>query len=77
MSVPSIEIIRPNFTKIYVRSIAYWFSYSTCVGFELINGRRVVRENVWGPTTGRHLNAIDGGHKPSRVTLEEFQQLIA
>lgn len=32
------------------------FSYETPVGFIDDKGKRIRRENVWGPTTGRHLN---------------------
>lgn len=50
----------------------YWFSYKTLVAFETTSGRRVVLQNYWGPTTGKHLNAIDGGRKSERVTQEAF-----
>jgi hypothetical protein len=32
-----------------------------------------VGENVWGPTTGKHLNLVDGGDKDSRLGQEEFE----
>jgi len=32
-----------------------------------------VSENVWGPTTGKHLNWIDGGDKKSRLPYNQFQ----
>lgn len=61
-------------TSILVGTKEYYFSYETLVAFGR-KGRLTVCENVWGTTTGRHLNAIDGGHKESRVNLEEFQRL--
>ena len=33
----------------------------------------VVRENNWGPTTGKHLNAIDGGDKKARLSADAFE----
>jgi hypothetical protein len=33
-----------------------------------------VHENVWGTTTGKHLNAIDGGDKKSRLKSAEFEK---
>ena len=39
----------------------YFFSYETLVAFHHTNSGLVVRENIWGNTTGRHLNDIDGG----------------
>jgi hypothetical protein len=35
----------------------------------------VVRENSWGPTTGKHLNAIDRGNKKGRVSSDQFESL--
>ena len=42
-------------------TIDVYFSYKTPVAFETIETGLVVRENDWGPTTGKHLNWIDGG----------------
>lgn len=54
-----------------------WFSYKTPVAFSRDYATPVVRENVWGPTTGKHLNAIDDGDKGSRVRGEHFEALLA
>lgn len=48
-----------------VGNLTLWFSYETCIAFEL-NGKRTVRENSWGPTTGHHLASIDGGSKEAK-----------
>ena len=56
-----------------------WFSYKTPVAFSA-NGRQTVRENTWGPTTGKHLNWIDGGSKEAkarRVPGSEFEARLA
>ena len=45
----------------------YWFSYKTLVAFRGPSGKRFVHTNDWGPTTGKHLNAIDGGDKKTRL----------
>ncbi len=50
----------------------FWFSYNTLVAFKHIGGPRVVRSNDWGPTTGKHLNCIDGGDRETRVSGEVF-----
>lgn len=52
--------------------ICMWFSYSTLVAFA-VNGDRHVSENRWGTTTGKHLNAIDGGVKQGRLPQQEFE----
>lgn len=59
-----------------VGSLRVYFSYRTPVAYET-PGRRVVRENDWGPTTGKHLNWIDGGNKADRVSGAEFEQALA
>lgn len=57
--------------------ITVWFSYRTPVAFQVGTNPMVVRENSWGPTTGKHLNAIDGGNRKGRVSSEEFERLYA
>ena len=52
-----------------------YFSYHIPVAF-CKNGNRVVRENLWGPTTGKHLNWIDGGNKKARVTGADFEAAL-
>lgn len=65
--------------KFYMPNVTIWFSYRTPVAFRTFgeNGRMVVRENDWGPTTGKHLNWIDGGDKGSRISGQEFERLLA
>ena len=57
--------------RVSIGGASVWFSYRTPIAFAY-NGEVVVRENDWSTTTGRHLNAIDGGDKDSRVSGEEF-----
>ena len=63
-------------TKIELtNAISLWISYETVVafydGYDL-----VVCDNIWGPTTGKHLNSIDGGNKASRVSYKEFNERL-
>jgi hypothetical protein len=55
----------------------FWFSYKTLVAFRKTGNERVVHENDWGTTSGKHLNAIDDGDKKSRVDDVEFKRLYA
>ena len=57
-------------------SLRVWFSYKTPVAF-LANGKKVVSENQWGPTTGKHLNAIDNGDKKARLSRADFETKLA
>lgn len=58
-----------------VGPVTVWFSYKTPVAFQVDGRERVVRENSWGPTTGKHLNWIDDGDKNSRVSSADFARL--
>lgn len=56
----------------------FYFSYETLVAFKSKKtGKKYVRENVWGNTTGKHLNWIDGGNKKARLSEEEFENALA
>lgn len=57
--------------------ITVWFSYKTPVAFYTVETGRVVRENDWSTTTGKHLNWIDNGDKKTRVDGETFERMLA
>lgn len=54
--------------------LTLYFSYQTVVAFNY-KGELVIRENDWGPTTGRHLNCIDSD-KRGRLCGEEFKKKL-
>jgi hypothetical protein len=59
-----------------VGPVRVWYSYTTPVAFQVDGRARVVRENDWGPTTGKHLNWIDVGDKDAkkaRVSSADFE----
>lgn len=60
-----------NSIVVRVGSLRFYFSYETLVGVT-VNGKTTVRENVWGPTTGKHLNAI--ASKEYRVSETKFKE---
>lgn len=53
----------------------FYFSYETLVAFTTPDGQKIVHQNDWKTTTGKHLNWIDGGDKKSRVDGETFETL--
>lgn len=55
--------------------IDLYFSYSTVVAFRSPDTGLVISENDWGPTTGKHLNAL--GSKDVRISRAEFEQQLA
>jgi len=56
--------------------VRVWFSYRTPVAFSVDDRPPVVRRNAWGPTTGRHLNAIDGGDG-RRIDGDAFETALS
>lgn len=64
---------RPNFSVVSIGdNLTVWFSYSTPIAFQG-TGKIIVRQNEWGPTTGKHLSHIDSGRKENRVSGEVFK----
>lgn len=55
--------------------VTVWFSYQTPVAFQVVGYPKIVHQNDWGTTTGKHLNMIDGGAKEKRVDSETFSKL--
>lgn len=61
--------------------LTIWYSYETVVAFQQsYNAERIVRQNDWSTTTGKHLNWIDGGSKEAkkaRMKGETFELVLA
>lgn len=81
MNLPTFECYTEHTSKNYglnslrffdAEGRCYWFSYTTLVAFTDGEGNRYVRQNEWGPTTGKHLNAIDGGNVKARLDEAAF-----
>lgn len=65
-----------NTTMIKFGPSVYYFSYKTLIAFKVPGRILVIRENVWGNTTGKHLNAINSD-KSRRVGLKRFAETYA
>jgi hypothetical protein len=59
--------------EVQIGELTLWFSYDTVVGFRAPGHLSQVSENCWGPTTGKHLNWLDGGSKQNRLPRAEFE----
>ena len=57
----------PNEMTLHLPGLVVWFSHETPVAFRSAETGRLVRENDWGVTTGKHLNRIDGGDKHAKA----------
>lgn len=53
---------RPNFSCVSIYGLTLWFSYETCIAFS-VDGDAYCTENVWGPTTGKHINYVKGQYR--------------
>lgn len=61
-----------NALRFTLGELVVWFSYETPVAFSHPSTGLVCRENEWGPTTGRHLNAIEPD-RAKRIPGGEFE----
>ena len=66
--------IASNFYDVNIGSLQIWFSYKTPIAFKSF-GQIFIRENDWGPTTGKHLNYINTDKKRRLCSLE-FERLL-
>ena len=67
-----------NAKVVRVNGATFYFSYETLVAVNAGEGTKVIK-NYWGPTTGKHLNAIDGGDKEAkanRMDTDEFDAYV-
>lgn len=67
----SLKHIMPNFYEITINNVQAWFSYETLIAFE---GEETifVRENIWGNTTGKHINHIKHSYNYTQLNKEDF-----
>jgi hypothetical protein len=63
---------RPNYSIVYVGDITLWFSYRTCIAFQVDGEPARVSENLWGPTTGRHINLAPAVQRSPRAVFEHL-----
>ena len=55
-----------------IGNVTLWWSYDTVIAFST-GYPVVVSENNWGPTTGKHLNAINDDHS-TRLPRGKFEK---
>lgn len=63
-----------NFKAVKIGGITLYYSYDTIIGFSTPNTNLCVTENIWGTTTGRHLNMISD--KKDRIPRKEFLEKL-
>jgi len=66
---------KANFSCLEIGHLTIWFSYETPIAYHDSNGF-VIRENDWGPTTGKHLNSVNSDHD-RRISGAAFELGLA
>lgn len=64
-----------NAKMIKLNGMTFYFSYETLVAVHTGKELKIV-QNQWGPTTGKHLNCIDGGDKANRMEKQQFDEFV-
>lgn len=62
---------RANYCTVYLGGLMLHFSYETIVGFSGPKYGTVASENLWGPTTGKHLNMFSNPN--DRIGRDDFE----
>ena len=81
MNLPKLVKMGNSLNRVEMECGTLWFSYQTLVAFFTPKHGLFIRENEWGPTTGRHMkmieieNFVDPAAEP-RVEGREFIQLF-
>ena len=66
---------RAHTLKVDLGEIEFYYSYETIVAYCDGKDGLVCSANVWGTTTGKHLNWIEP-HKARRINNTEFQEML-
>ena len=71
-----------NFNKVILQDeeegyilLTLYFSYETVIAYQEIGKELVATQNIWGPTTGKHLNWISD--KEDRIPYDEFKEKLS
>ena len=62
--------------EVKVGRVTLYFSYQTVIAFRDDVSGLIIRENEWGPTTGKHLNAINPDKK-KRISGAQFEKELS
>lgn len=71
----SLERLSNSLQVLTVGRLKLYYSYKTVVAYET-DSKKVVCENVWSKTTGKHLNMIDPIHE-TRQREDVFKRTLA
>lgn len=70
---PGADSFNGRAVEFTIGPLSIYYSYDTIVAFNYNGKSLTVSKNQWSVTTGKHLNAIDGGNKKQRLPRNEFE----
>lgn len=65
-----------NALQVSMDGLTLFYSYQTIVAYRDAQDGLTICENIWGTTTGKHLNWIHPDHS-RRVSYNEFREKLA
>lgn len=69
-----LNCISSNFHEVCVNNTILWFSYNTLIAFRKPKIGTVCCENIYGSTTGKHINTIEP-NKKKRISYDLFEKI--
>lgn len=63
-----------NSLQFFLPNVTLWFSYGSLVAFKPLGNPTIISENIWGNTSGKHINLIEP-NKKNRIPRELFKLL--
>jgi hypothetical protein len=72
MNMRLSEYCGKNARSLEIGNLTLYFSYETLIAFDHPETGLTIRENDWGPTTGKHLNAINDNQR-ERIPGDVFE----
>lgn len=74
--MPELHTLAPNFFRLNLWDLTLWFSYKTCIAFE-IDGVAYKSDNIWSKTTNKHLNEIFAEEVPNKEFENRLAEFVA
>lgn len=76
ITLPRIELIAPNVTKLFLPNLTLFYSYETVVGFKGRDGKYYFTNERYTNTTSAHMTKHFGSEKKERVSPELFAEKL-
>ena len=74
---PEIQSEGPNQTTIFLPGVTLFYSYETIIGYSTPETGRVLTENIYSQTTGKHINHLDPHKKYPRQPRPVFETQLS